>query len=110
VPKNPEAVCLTGINEANPLFMDIGLSEAVLVTGYIVAQENPKNAPYMALTRSGRLLWPFCWIDLQAVQIYRKFMPNRGEVDHECLCGLQRVKMYTRYLTIDFDFYAFFAL
>ena len=26
MPKNPETICLTGINEANPLFMDIGLS------------------------------------------------------------------------------------
>ena len=26
VPKNPEPSCLTGINEANPLFLDMGLS------------------------------------------------------------------------------------
>ncbi len=37
-------------------------------------------------------------------------MPNQGEVDHECLCGPQRVIVYTQYLTIDCSFSAFFAL
>jgi len=48
--------------------MDIALSEAVLVTGYIFAQENPKNVPYKPLARSGRLFGAFYWMDIQVYE------------------------------------------
>jgi len=48
--------------------MDLGLSEAVVVTGYIFAQENPENAPYSPHARSGRLFRAFHWIDLQVYE------------------------------------------
>ncbi len=55
MPKNSVSACLTGINEANPLFMDIALSEAVLVTGCARLQQNPKNASHKSLAWAGRL-------------------------------------------------------
>ncbi len=60
-------------------FMDLGLSEAVLVTGCTRLQENPENRSMGSHAWSGGLFSPFHWIDLQAVQLYRKFMPNYVE-------------------------------